>query len=176
MFHDQIFSADTPRLDRALADTFFRIGDHELGRKAEFSAQTVAGRTRAVAVGKGKMLGREFRKDVAAHFAGERLAQGEFPPRSLGGFLREHHDAVLAFAKGELEGIREPRALVSDRHEPIDDELQRDLFHPCAGREELGFVEIFNFAGEPDALKTPLAQPRQFLAQHARLRTQKRGE
>ena len=122
------------------------------------------------------MLGREFRKDVAAHFAGERLAQGEFPPRSLGVFLREHHDAVLAFAKGELERIREPRALVSDRHEPIDDEVQRDLFHPCAGREELGFVEIFNFAVEPDALKPPLAQPRQFLAQHAGLRTQKRGE
>ncbi len=176
MLDDEIFPADAPRLDRAAAHGFLRIGDDELGDEAELATQSATGAARALGVVEGEVARREFLEGVAADFAGERLAEGEFAPRGVGGFLREDDGAILAFAEGEFEGVGKAAALVDTGDEAVDHEIDADFLRAGAGGQKLGVIEIFDFAVEADALKAALAQTRKFVAEDGRFRTQRGGE
>ena len=175
VLHDQILSADAPGLDRALPHTLLRRGDDQLGGKAELAAEAVARGTGALAAGKRKMLRRQFVEHVAAGLAGERLAERNLAPRRLGVLLGQHDSPILALAERQLERIRQPTALVGGRHQPVDHDLDGELA-PAAGRDDFRLVQILDLTIEAHALETPLAQPRQFVAQHAGLRPHERRE
>ncbi len=113
---------------------------------------------------------------VAADLARQRLAERDLPPGPVRRLLRQHDRAVAPLAKGQLERVGEPAALIGARDQPVDDEVDGDLAHAGAGRDELRFIEVLHLAVEADALESALPQPRQFVPQHARPGAQRRRE